>query len=191
MKKLLGLALTLTLSIVVASPVRAADGDLDVTFGSGGIVITGFGGGYDFANALALQSDGKIVAAGETRSGLSGPRNFALARYNIDGSLDTTFGGGGKVTTAISGGAASVALQSDGKILAAGGTTTGFALVRYNIDGSLDSTFGSGGKVVQTGFSGFSIGLVLQPDGKIVVSGARSGDFALARYNGDGSPDPT
>ncbi len=173
--------------LLIAPSPLAADGELDSTFGMGGIVITDFSGGDDHAFNLALQSDGKIVAAGGTTTG------FALARYNSDGSLDTSFGSGGKVTTVFSSGATAVALQSDGKILAAGGSFAagGSLLVRYNSDGSLDTSFGSQGKVGQMGFWGFSVSLVLQPDGKIVIAGQMlsSSDFALIRYNSDGSLD--
>src|SRR6516225_4144532 len=121
MKKFARLALTLLIILPTLS--NAADGDLDTTFGSGGMVITNFGG-YDFASALALQSDGKIVAAGTTRpGGPSGSSNFALARYNSDGSLDTTFGTGGRVTADSLGEAFALAIQSDGKIVVAGGRT--------------------------------------------------------------------
>jgi uncharacterized delta-60 repeat protein len=101
--------------------VTAADGDLDPTFGSGGKVTTDFSGSDNVAQAIALQPDGKIIAAGS-----AGPYplvDFALARYNGDGSLDSTFGSGGKVTTDFFGsvdGANGVALQTDGKIVAAG-----------------------------------------------------------------------
>jgi uncharacterized delta-60 repeat protein len=172
----------LAVLITMALALHAADGDLDVTFGIGGEVTTDFSGGNDYAFALALQSDGRIVAAGGTSSG------FALARYNPDGSLDNGFGSGGKVTTANSTGATAVAIQPDGKIVVAGGSL----LVRYNTDGSFDPTFGSGGKVIQPGFGGFSVSLLLQADGKIVAVGTifTPGDFALVRYNSDGSLDP-
>ena len=172
----------LAVLITMALALHAADGDLDVTFGIGGEVTTDFSGGNDYAFALALQSDGRIVAAGGTSSG------FALARYNPDGSLDNGFGSGGKVITAYSAGASAVAIQPDGKIVVAGGSL----LVRYNTDGSFDPTFGSGGKVIQPGFGGFSISLLLQADKKIVAVGTMftPGDFALVRYNSDGSLDP-
>ena len=170
---------------------RAAPGDLDPTFGSGGKVTTDFGGD-DQAFALALQPDGKIVAAG------SSTQNFALARYNADGSLDATFGSGGKVTTnfgLVLTLAHALALQPDGKIVVAGESNVNFALARYNPDGSLDATFGTGGKVI-TDFGGIdrARALALQPDGKIVVAGESApftglSDFALARYNPDGSLD--
>ena len=167
------------------------DGSLDTTFGSGGKVTTDFSGASDGADAVALQSDGKIVAAGGTSSS-----DFALVRYNRDGSLDPTFGSGGKVTTDFTPGgnfgfASALALQSDGKIVVAG-YAGDFALARYNTDGSLDTTFGSGGKVT-TDFSaqGTFNALALQPDGRILAGGTYSDDFAVLRYNSDGSLDPS
>src|SRR5262245_12063781 len=109
----------------------AGPGALDPTFGSGGLVTTDFGGS-DSAQAVAIQSDGKIVAAGSSGG------DFALARYNADGSLDASFGGGGKVTTDFGGfdAASALAVQPDGRIVAAGrGGTGDMALARYNADG--------------------------------------------------------
>src|SRR5438093_664022 len=148
-------------------PALAAPGSLDTSFGSGGIVKTVFGTVNDEAQAIAVQADGKIVAAGY--STVSRRHTvFALARYNTDGSLDTGFDSDGKVTTFIHPGpecnvdvdqANGVAIQSDGKILAAGFakhcTVAGdFALVRYNANGSLDQGFGSGGAVTTAFGSG-------------------------------------
>src|SRR5262249_22737625 len=132
-----------------------ADGTLDTTFGTGGKVTTDFSGGNDLAYGVALQTDGKIVAAGDTTSG-GGGKNIALARYNANGSPDTTFGSGGKVTTDVSGTddvANDVVLQSDGKIVVAGYTITGggkerFAVVRYTVSGSLDTSFNGTGIAV-------------------------------------------
>ncbi len=169
-----------------------ADGSLDPSFGSGGKVTTDFGG-FDLALGVALQSDGKIVAAGQGGSSF----DFALARYNADGSLDTSFGSGGKVTTdfGVFEAATAVAIQRDGKIVATGSTFSSgfqqFALARYNADGSLDTSFGSGG-IVTTDFgfgSGFGGALAIQSDGKIVAAGRAGSDFVVARYNGDCSPD--
>jgi uncharacterized delta-60 repeat protein len=179
------------------------DGSLDATFGSGGRVITDFFGGDDAARALALQSDGKIVVLG----GWSppplpgccplGPTSIALARYNPDGTLDATFGSGGKVTTGLSYFAITgfpfplgMALQPDGKIV----IVTSSTLTRFNPDGTLDASF-----VIES--AGLALGL--QPDGKIVL--ARGGkllsfpcilafcptDFNLTRYNPNGTPDLT
>ena len=100
MKTFLALALT-----VLVVPAFAADGDLELTFGIGGRITTDFSGSFDAATALAIQSDGKIVAAGFASSeGSIQSRDFGLSRYNRDGSLDATFGIGGKVTTDFSGG---------------------------------------------------------------------------------------
>jgi len=190
----------------------AATGDLDPTFGGAGTVTTDFGDSFDAANAVALQSDGKIVAAGTTIKGSPSvfTQDFAVARYNTNGSLDTGFGAGGKVTTDFSGdvdAANAVALQNDGKIVVAGFAVTGrtmqfpnqdFALARYNSNGSLDATFGTGGKVT-TDFSGLfdtPLAMAIQNDGKIVLAGSDEdfsfhARFALSRYNSDGSLDIT
>ncbi|MEW5879761.1 MAG: hypothetical protein AB1761_04885 [Pseudomonadota bacterium] len=179
----------------------AARGDLDPAFGNGGKVLTAIGGSEDFAFALALAPDGKIVVAGTSYNGTND--DFALARYNADGSLDTTFGSGGKVVTAIGGSdeAYALALAPGGKIVVAGTawSITGryVALARYNADGTLDSTFGSGGKVVTAigigSANAAAHAVALAPDGRIVVAGfSHNGtnyDFALARYNTDGTLD--
>ena len=147
--------------------------------------MTDVGGGaaYD----VALQPDGKIVAVGYGAGG------FAVARYNPNGSLDTSFDADGKVATDFGGGMATgVALQPDGKIVVAGHGSVGFAMARYNPNGSLDASFGAGGKVT-TDFNGAG-GIALQDDGKIVAVGSAPGfggysDLALARYNANGSLD--
>jgi len=167
------------------------NGSVDNSFGTSGRVSTDFAGFDDFAYSIAIQGDGKIVAAGQSSNG--SVYNFALARYNPDGSLDTSFGNGGKVITTVGtyGLAHSVVIQSDGKIIAAGygsGTNNDFALVRYNTDGSLDTTFGTGGKVI-TDFSGvgnLAYSVAVHSDGKIVAAGISNGDFAVARYNSNG-----
>jgi uncharacterized delta-60 repeat protein len=186
------------------------DGSLDTTFGTNGKVTTDFNNRPDNLNALALQPDGKIVAAGISLN-FANFYNFGLARYNPDGSLDASFGSGGKVTTDFFGfdgeddEAFAVAVQTDGKIIAAGTANLrgDFGLARYNADGSLDASFGTGGKVT-TDFNGkadVGSSMTLQPDGKIIVAGIAnvtapppnaqntSGDFALARYNTNGTLD--
>ena len=130
--------------------------------------------------------------------------DFALVRYNSDGSLDTTFSGDGKLTTAIGSGndyGYSVTVQADGKILVAGASHNGsnddFALVRYNTDGSLDTTFAGDGKLTTAIGSSDDYGrsVTLQADGKILVAGysanGSNDDFALVRYNTDGTLDTT
>ena len=137
-----------------AAPISAAPGDLDLTFGNGGKVLTPIGSGNDYSFGAAIQSDGKIVLAGESFNGTD--RDFALARYNSDGSLDSSFGSGGKVVTPIGNqdeSAGDIAIQADGKIIIAGysinaNSLVDFALARYNTNGSLDTSFGSGGKVI-------------------------------------------
>ena len=176
------------------------DGSLDTSFGNGGKVVTPIGTSGDFASSVAIQPDGKIVAAGGSNNGSND--DFALVRYNTDGSLDTTFDSDGKVTTPIGTFddlAYAVAIQPDGKIVAAGyssiGSNVAFALARYNPDGTLDITFDSDGKVITPiGTSGDQAGdVVIQQDGKIVAAGTSSNgsnnDFALVRYNPDGSLD--
>jgi uncharacterized delta-60 repeat protein len=201
------------------------DGSLDTSFGTGGMVLTDFNNGNnDVANALAIQKDGKIILAGFSNAigsdGFLLAADFALARYNTDGSLDTSFGIGGKLLTNFifigapsNGGddaANAVAIQTDGKIVAAGffklpvggtglPTGGGFALARYNTDGSLDPSFGSGGNVITVfsgnGSSDVANGIAIQSDGKIVAAGVSlvngSDEFALARYDTDGSLDPS
>lgn len=170
-------------------------GSLDMSFGNGGKAITSIGGQFDFARAVAIQSDGKIVVAG---SAAFGADDFALARYNTDGSLDTSFDGDGKVTIAFgvtTDVANAVALQADGKIIAVGrrGSVViggDFAIARFNPDGSLDTSFDSDGKVT-TDFGTMSdeaYAAAIQPDGKIIAAGF-GGGFAVSRYNTDGSLD--
>jgi uncharacterized delta-60 repeat protein len=191
-------------------------GDLDTTFGSGGVVLTafptvekGFHGSGGSANAVQIQSDGKIVAAGE------GLHNFAVSRYNTGGSLDPTFGNGGKVVTTFGTNhqesVQAIAIQPDGKIIAVGATdvldsTTyenHFAIARYNTNGTLDTSFGPNHNgLVTTGIvaNDSANGVVIQPDGKIVVAGSAGSQAplygqsstvsdALVRYNSNGTLD--
>ncbi|MCA1624576.1 MAG: FG-GAP-like repeat-containing protein [Acidobacteria bacterium] len=165
-----------------------ADGSLDSSFDSDGIVITSEADNY---KEVTLQSDGKIVAVSQANS------SFAVARYNSNGSLDTSFGGNGIVITSFGekASAYSLAIQSNGKIIAGGSSGDNFALVRYNPNGSLDTSFGTGGKVTtdfgrRDDYYGAAFGLAIQPDGKIVAAGGWGFDFdeyyfAIARYIGD------
>jgi uncharacterized delta-60 repeat protein len=175
----------------------AADGTLDPTFGTDGKVTTHFLGLNDTGHSVAIQSDGKIVVVGQAWEGTSASY-FAVARYNSNGSLDTTFDGDGKVTTGFGTdcGGSAVAIQSDHNIVVVGtvvSNTNDFAVVRYNNDGSLDTTFDGDGKVT-TDFGGEDEGrsVAIQSDDKIVVAGiANGGKFALARYNSNGGLDST
>lgn len=166
-----------------------ADGSKDSGFGTEGKVITEFGD-YAKAEALALQSDGKILVAGVTR--LAKEYDFALVRYTSSGKLDTTFGNAGKLSTDLGGRdeAYAIAVQADGKIVVAGYTTStaaDFALARYLSDGTLDSSFAKGGKlIIDLGGNEGIWALALQSDRKIVVAGFGA---VLARFNADGSLD--
>ncbi len=192
-----------------------SDGTLDQTFGSRGRAIHD-SGSDDFLSAIALQPDGKIILVGTSLTFLpaSPPRSsFTVARLNANGTFDREFGSFGDVMTRFNENAnnldpnfaRAVALQADGKIVVAGsarGTefaSNAFALIRYTPTGALDETFGSGGKV-QTNIPGDAEGVVVQPDGRIVVVGGSitvssrtgtSGNFDVARFNSDGTPDAT
>jgi uncharacterized delta-60 repeat protein len=189
------------------------DGQLDATFGDEGTVTTNFTTGMreEAAQGVAIRDDGRIVAAGW--SWLHRPR-FALARYEADGDLDTTFGGDGKVVTNFDGPgehAQDVAIQGNGKVVAVGAAGFRFAAARYRVNGALDDAFGGDG-MVTTDFTaqGFDWAndVAIQPDGRIVVAGEagspyyvltsvggggkrQGGKVALARYRTDGSRDPT
>jgi uncharacterized delta-60 repeat protein len=245
-------ALALTVLVGVA---LGAAGDLDPSFGSGGKVTTGIGRyGDDEARAVAVQGDGKIVAAGRSgqdfavvrynpngtpdttfsgdgiatvtfadasradavaiqpngaivlagKVGLAGvggeqPGTWGLARFNPNGTPDTSFDGDGKLKTGFSGGGATDVAVSGGKIVAVGtanGNTANsdFGIARYNGNGSLDASFDGDGKTT-TGFGAgsndFANGLAIQPNGRMVAAGTAAGSFALARYNAGGALDGT
>ena len=130
-------------------------GSLDLSFGTGGKVVTSITNGADKAYGVAIQTDGKILVAGFSSSAITG-KDFSLLRYNTDGTLDVTFGTNGIVNTDVQLGsedeAFSIALQADGKIILAGysddGSNKNAALCRYQTNGNLDSTFGNNGKVL-------------------------------------------
>lgn len=195
---------TICLLVGLTSLAFGQNGALDPDFGVGGMVITSFTSGSDHINSIAIQEDGKIVSAGFASSAKGW--DYAVLRTNPDGSPDNTFGTGGKVTTAIGtqyDNAYSVVMQTDGKIIVAGyisplnNPDEDIVLVRYNPDGSLDSTFGING-IVQTavGYDADECrGLVIEPNGKIVVVGSthftNEWDLLVVRYNPEGSLDYT
>jgi uncharacterized delta-60 repeat protein len=177
------------------------NGLLDPSFGHGGTVRTWFG--WDAgARALLIQPNGKIVAAGNAFCGHY-CHWIALARYDPDGSLDTSFGYGGTTTGSIvaSDLAQAVARQPDGRIVVAGSTNHALdagqsLLVRYTQRGTLDGGFGSGGAVVtDIGGWSFADAVAVQPNGRIVAAGGfgeHDGvNLMLARYRPNGSPDPS
>jgi uncharacterized delta-60 repeat protein len=195
----------------------AASGSLDTTFDLDGRVTTRIPGSGDYAHAqaVAIQPDGKIVAAGWSAQ-LTGAAQMTLVRFNPDGSLDPTFGGDGIVTTPVAGTHArafAVAIQPDGKIVAVGDIGPPMGVVRYNPDGSLDTTFdGDGIRTIVIYNNDLAYAVAIQADGKIIVGGygeapfspknltaswkkllpeGHTTDFALARVNSDGSLDRT
>ena len=187
------------------------DGTLDSTFGVNGKVTTDFPGLAAVASSVVIQPDGKILVAGGAFPNFTFLGDFELVRYNSNGSLDTSFGSGGIVTTSFPGQgsyAFALALQPDGKIIAAGtdfvnfssedSSDTDFGLERYNSDGTPDTTFGNGGQVT-TDFDGFNddaFSILVQPDGKLVAVGSAKNpatyyDFAAVRYLDNGTIDTT
>jgi uncharacterized delta-60 repeat protein len=167
---------------VSGSAAAVSPGDLDPTFGAGGLVTTDLGP-FDRVNALVVQSDGKIVAAGTAST-----TAWGVARYLPDGRLDQTFGVGGKVLTdAPAGTAFSLALGPEDTILVGG-----FGQVaRYLPNGALDSGFGAGGRIAFP--SSIIRAIVVLPDGRTLLGGSRSrptgDDFFVARLERSGALD--
>ncbi len=196
----------------------------DPTFGTGGQVVIDVAEGTSWASAVAVQSDGKVIAVGQAFATAEQPTSdvqFAIVRLNADGRLDPTFGIGGKALVPFDlgpSGASAVTVQPDGKVVVAGvvsltptapnAPNSDFAVVRLNPDGSLDSTFGTSGRLTipfdlgANDMSDSASAVLVQPDGKIVVAGSAgvsgsmnlhgftSGSvFAAARLNPDGSLD--
>jgi uncharacterized delta-60 repeat protein len=190
----------------------AGGSGLDPSFGTGGKVRTNFGASMA-PGAAALQPDGKIVVVGAADNFEVATQVFGVVRYLTDGRLDPAFGNGGSVITAFTdfiNVPNAVAIQPDGKIVVAGetesadGSISEFALARFNPDGSLDASFGSGGKVTTEFFAAPFGGvrevadvILVQPDNKIIVAGVaiqgarQPANTALARYNPNGTLDPT
>lgn len=163
------------------------DGSLDTTFNGSGILIARFNNVNEAATAVVLQPDGKIVIGGFLNNTIR--NDFLLMRFTAGGLLDTSFGTNGLVITPINGlnsAISSLALQSDGKILAGGSVTGGSAIVRYNSDGSIDNTFSNSGIASTT----MSISkLMLKPDGKIIAAGTLNSRITVSRFNANGSID--
>jgi len=208
MTKALTFILISTLLTLLIVTIHASDAlSLDTSFSGDGKVTTSFSAGNDIGSSIAVQSDDKIVVVG-TSDNDSGSSQFAVARFNVDGSLDTSFNGDGMVTARFTAGAgddvgSGIAVQSDDKIVVVGTSDDGsgtseFAVARFNVDGSLDTSFNGDGMVTTRFTAGVGddvgSGIAVQSDGKIVVVGTsddRSGtsEFAMARFNVDGSLD--
>jgi uncharacterized delta-60 repeat protein len=198
--------LAVAVLVALAVPAAAAPGQLDPSFGVGGTAVTQFPSSYAGAHAVAVQADGRIVAAGFAHTNNSIISDFALTRYDTSGALDPTFGTGGRVRTDFGGRfdeALAVAAQPDGRVVVAGSsadaTGSDMAVARYNSDGTLDPSFdGDGTVLVDFGSESSARAVALQPDGKIVLAGWVSqpvgggccvADFALARLTSAGTLD--
>ena len=201
--------------LALPSGAAAAEGDLDPSFGSGGIATALVGTGdspVTLAAGVVLQPDGKVVLGGSARLEI-GHTGLALARFTAGGSLDSTFGNGGVVLTDLgvdSGFLARVALQTDGKLVVTGSTKPSggngeMVIARYEADGALDTSFGGGDGLVfvaRTGYQDGANDLAIQSDGKIVIVGSEgepptpgdpptpgSSNFLIVRLDSDGSLD--
>jgi uncharacterized delta-60 repeat protein len=177
------------------------DGSLDRTFAADGTVTAEFEGSA-WSNAAAIQEDGRIVAAGAAGTGSRFGADFAVLRYEVAGAPDSSFSDDGRAVADIGEPAAALrglALQPDGRILAAGHTIRGdafadIAIARYLPNGTLDGTFGDGGTAtLDFGMAGSTTAaaLAVQPDGRIVVVGATGSDLLIGRLEPDGTPDAT
>jgi uncharacterized delta-60 repeat protein len=180
------------------------DGTPDLSFSGDGKVTTDFNRLADEAHAVVIQSDGKIVVVGSAASSnLSGSLDFAIARYNPDGTLDLSFDADGKATTTVGSGvdiARNAVLQPNQAILVSGfsevNSRDGTGLVRYTSSGALDSSFGSGGRTSVPEHR-LEEGLILQSNGNFVIAGsvnvgvfpARSSHFGVMRFDANGFPD--
>jgi uncharacterized delta-60 repeat protein len=178
-----------------------SNGTLDTTFGSpNGYIIQPIDSWQDYGYSPAIQPDGKILFGGHCNSGSGW--DFCIARFDSNGTLDTSFGTGGKVIQDIGSSSDlgySLAIQPDGKILLGGsysnGSNNDFCITRFNSDGTLDTSFGSSGKVIQPIGSSSDNGnsLAIQPDGKILFGGhcdsGSNNDFCIARFNSNGTLD--
>lgn len=185
-----------------------ADGGADPSFGDGGLVTTDFSARSDTANSVLVQPDGRIIVAGRSLGAVAGSGDFALVRYNSDGSLDTTFGSGGKVLADIhgtteNGGFAALAA---GARIAVGGysyatnsnsSRLDLSLAMLKTDGTLDTAFADGGTFV-TNFGGAASVLdqnvnsvAIDATGRVLLSGTYGSDFGTARLTSAGSLDST
>jgi uncharacterized delta-60 repeat protein len=206
-RRLAGVVVAAMVSVVAfALPSVAAPGQLDPTFGAGGTAITEFPSSSSGARAVAVQADGRVVAAGFAHTNDSIVSDFALTRYDMAGVLDGAFGIGGRVRTDFGGRfdeALAVAVQPDGRIVVAGSssdaTGSDMAVARYTSDGNLDASFGGDGMaLVEFGGEASARAVGLQRDGKVVLAGRVDrpfgagccvSDFAVARLTRAGVPD--
>lgn len=179
-------------------------GDLDTTFGSGGKVVTPGNGGSDYPRDVVVDTQGRIVAAGRIHDGTS-TYDVGIVRYRADGSLDTSFGGSGRVLTPLGAGhdsAWGLDVYPDGRVVVAGnaqvGTTFDLAAVRYTAGGVPDTSFDGDGVLLipRGGSSEADAQVAVQADGRLLIGSTASGgasgdDFAVYRRTEPGAADPT
>jgi len=179
--------------------VLLSGGELNMNFGAGGVAQAFTAASWSSLSTLAVQQDGKIVAAGVVDPTDDSNDEIAIARFNADGSLDTSFGNNGIVETPVGSDNAEIntlLIQNDGKILV-GGTDADqgeFLLARYNADGSLDSSFGSDGIVITAppaSADNATVYGLAESGSQIIAVGQDDAQMAVLRYNADGSPDTT
>jgi uncharacterized delta-60 repeat protein len=188
MRALATIQLGVLLFLLGSTGAVATPGSFNPDFGAATTVFTPFSPPYDsFISAIAVQPDGRIVVAGTRYISTTGA--IALARYNRDGSLDASFGSGGKVTTSMqgSGGATAIAVLPDGKLLVAGQDSI-CRIARYTAAGALDTSFGVGG-IVTTGLCSSVGGMAVDSSGRIVLAGRSMWDFVVARLTATGATD--
>ncbi|WP_061290041.1 M10 family metallopeptidase C-terminal domain-containing protein [Azotobacter vinelandii] len=168
-----------------------------------GKILIDIAGHSDLGYDLALQSDGKVLLAGESYNPGSNNNDFSVIRLNADGTLDAGFGSDGKAIFDIAESndqGRSLAVQPDGKILVAGysynpgSNNNDFSVIRLNADGTLDTDFGSDGKAIfDLGRGDYVYSMAIQPDGKILVTGRSDNgsddNFGVIRLNADGALD--
>lgn len=175
-----------------------ADGTIDNTFGSNGTVAFNVGDGNDFASAVAVDDNGKVLIGGHKWiSNIGRKYDLAVVRLNEDGSFDTSYGDNGVAIARVVDGsnyAGDILLQSDGKVVIAGYTVLetvyDLAMARFDVDGNLDDTFGVGG-MVNTDYNGgedYGSAIALQPDDKIILAGntftgSGTSEILVARYD--------
>jgi len=175
-------------------------GVLYQNFGPGGFVEINFHHGLNHARDVAIQSDGKIVVVGQSQRDDNDLYDFALARFNSDGSLDQNFGTEGLVITTDGYDGAAIAIQPDGKIVVAGSggslslQSIKITLARYLSNGDLDSTFGTDGLVIvdtSYGVRSRAADVIVQENGNILIAGWIDENFCVARFDSNGTADPT
>ncbi len=186
---------TLLLFLATFMIANSQSGVLDTSFGNDGFVTTVISGTYNAANSTVVQPDGKIIVVGQ--AGEPATYKATAARYNTDGSLDTSFGNAGKLLIPIGNAksyATDVALQADGKIIIAGYTfdniITQGAILRLNEDGSFDTSFGNQGTVkITTAERNLPESILILEDGKILIGGDNDESFSVLKLNNDGAFD--